>query len=296
VKVVLDGLRAAGFKWPNMAKEVEEYVKSCPHCQKIQDRLTFVHGPEFHVSSTAPLEEIAMDTIGPLLADMNGNHYILVIVDSFSRWTELVPMKTTSGEETALAVLDFCTRYGTPKRIASDKGTQFANAVIKQLQDHLQTGTRLTTTANHQENGIAENRIKFVRRLLAAYQQKPPQYDVACMLIRRTINSRRHATLGMSPADIQFGIAHRLDRHLFPQELSNRTSGVSWAQQYWAIVLQQEEAVEEARGQLVAKHTRKARPVNPTRKFQEGDWILVEEEHAIKTGNFRKDPVFNITT
>jgi hypothetical protein len=38
--------------------------------------------------SSAPLEKIAMDILGPLPTSARGNKYILVIADYFTKWTE----------------------------------------------------------------------------------------------------------------------------------------------------------------------------------------------------------------
>ena len=142
----------------------------------------------------------------------------LVIIDTFSRWTELIPLKTVTAEETAVGLLNYVTAYCTPERMTSDRGTQFVNEVIGSLQTQLETRVLTTVAGNHQENGLAENRIRFVGRLLAAYHAEPTDYRIMCMLTRRVLNSREHATLGLAPADLQFGIAHRLNRQLFAEE------------------------------------------------------------------------------
>jgi hypothetical protein len=293
-RAVLEALRAAGYRWPRMAKEVDQYVNSCTHCQAFRDKMVFPHGGTYHVSSTRPMEEVAMDTLGPLPPDANGFTYILVMVDTFSRWTDLFPLKTTSAEEAAKAVLDFCTRYGTPERVTSDNGPQFVNEIIQELSTNLHLRTITTIPGNHQENGLVENRIRFIRRLIAAFESDPLCYQVTCMMVRRAINARRHRTLGMAPADIQFGQIHRLDRHLFPIETDENDH--SWPSHYWKVVREQDKAIETTRAALSTQQSTSAKTVDPLHSFKPGDWILVENDRATitKTGRRKREGPFRI--
>ena len=43
--------------------------------------------------ASRPLERIAMDILGPLPLTENGNKYILVVGDYFTKWKEAYPMK-----------------------------------------------------------------------------------------------------------------------------------------------------------------------------------------------------------
>jgi hypothetical protein len=293
-RAVLEALKAAGYRWQRMAKEVDQYVNSCTHCQAFKDKVVFPHGGTYHVSSTRPMEEVAMDTLGPLPPDTNGFSYVLVMVDTFSRWTDLFPLRTTAAEEAAKAVLDFCTRYGTPERLTSDNGPQFVNEVIQELATNLHLRTITTIPGNHQENGLVENRIRFIRRLIAAFESVPSCYQVACMMVRRAINARRHRTLGMAPADIQFGQIHRLDKHLFPIETEESDKG--WPSHYWRVVREQDKAIETTRTALASQQATNARTVDPIHSFKPGDWILVENDRATitKTGRRKREGPFRI--
>ena len=47
---------------------------------------------------------------------MQGNEYILVIIDAFSRWVELFPTKSTTAVETALVILNHIGRFVSPRQ------------------------------------------------------------------------------------------------------------------------------------------------------------------------------------
>lgn len=81
-------LRETGVSWPHMADQVAEFVRSCGVCQKarLQAAMAYHTG---HLSTPTPFDTVFMDTIGPLYRTDDGS-YVLVMVDGFSRWTELV--------------------------------------------------------------------------------------------------------------------------------------------------------------------------------------------------------------
>ena len=48
---------------------------------------------EHHLFSLSPLTSLSVDTLGPLKVDENGNSFIIVIVDNFSKLIVLYPAK-----------------------------------------------------------------------------------------------------------------------------------------------------------------------------------------------------------
>jgi len=295
-KEVLKALRKDGYSWPNMAKDVAEYVQSCDKCQRIKDKLKHLHGPQYTISASRMMEELAVDTIGPLPEDVDGNKYILVLVDAFSRWTELIPLKTATASEAAEAILGYVTRYGTPTRISSDNGSQFINELMADLRALLQCDTISTLPRNHVENGIVENRIRFVRRLMGKYDHQPLSYSLACAFIRRALNSREHPSLGLAPADLMFGEFNRLKARLFSEETRpNPSIPYDWPSHYWEVLDRQEILLEQARDQLLRtqglKPVKKASP-NP---FKIGDWILVEVDGSVKTGLDQREGPYQVS-
>ena len=79
-------------------------------------------------------ERWGIDIVGPLPLTQQGNKYIIVAVDYFTRWPEARPLKIA----TAVTAADFIyeeiiCRFGTPKVIQSDHRMQFVNKVIKEL-------------------------------------------------------------------------------------------------------------------------------------------------------------------
>ena len=81
-----------------------------------------------------PFERIAIDFAGPFPVTDDGNRYIMVVVDYFTKWVEAYTIPNQ--EVTTVAkqlVHNFCSRYGPPMDIHTDQGRSFESGVFKEL-------------------------------------------------------------------------------------------------------------------------------------------------------------------
>ena len=86
-----------------------------------------------HLCFINPFEVLHLYHIGPLTKDANGNEYILVNIDAFSRSVELLPTKSTTAAETASMILNHVGRFGSPEVIHTDQGPTFHNELVSKL-------------------------------------------------------------------------------------------------------------------------------------------------------------------
>ena len=80
----------------------------------------------FQVSE--PLELVGMDLMRLTLTE-DGNQYICVMVDYFTKWAEAYPLKSKAAVEVTKCILDFVYKFGAPQRLLTDQGTEFKNQV-----------------------------------------------------------------------------------------------------------------------------------------------------------------------
>ena len=74
----------------------------------------------FVLSRLQPMRRIALDTIGPLEIS-HQFRYILVIIDTFTRYVELFPTKNVTAEEATDALWRHSCRFRTPLEIINYK-------------------------------------------------------------------------------------------------------------------------------------------------------------------------------
>uniref|UniRef100_A0A2S2PJ73 Pro-Pol polyprotein n=1 Tax=Schizaphis graminum TaxID=13262 RepID=A0A2S2PJ73_SCHGA len=72
-----------------------------------------------------PFETVHADHVGPFLTTERICRYVLVFVDSFTKFVLFYAIAGTSAEETVQCMRRFVGAYGLPKRLVTDRGTSF---------------------------------------------------------------------------------------------------------------------------------------------------------------------------
>jgi hypothetical protein len=192
-------------------------------------RNLIIKAKPFTLASYQPMECIAIDTMGPL-TETQGYTHILVVIDCFTRFIELFPLKTLEAQEASKCINQHCGRYGTPDLVISDMGSQFANQTVDTLLTLLQAKGIKSTPYSKQENGLVERANKEVLRHLRAlvFTSRVEADWLDCLpLVQRIINTTPHSSIGVSPAELLFGNAVKLEQNMY--KLSDENSEESAA-------------------------------------------------------------------
>eukprot|EP00253_Pinus_taeda_P009003 PITA_09003 len=102
-------------------------------------------------------------TCNPTLAQ--GHGYIIVAVEYFTKWTEVMPTLNNSGETTALFFFNHVvSRFGVPQAILTNHGSHFHNHVMVELGAKLGLSHDNSTPYYPQANGqtSVRNAIEFI--------------------------------------------------------------------------------------------------------------------------------------
>ena len=112
-----------------------------------------------------PNERVHMDLFGPLKTrSASGNKLILVIMDAFMKYTELVPLLNKEATTVARAFRErWIYRFGVPTVIISDRGKDFLNAVMQDLTKWLGVNHDKTSPYHPQTNASAERYNRIMR-------------------------------------------------------------------------------------------------------------------------------------
>jgi transposase InsO family protein len=202
--------------WPNLRHDVRQFVQSCPTCQKMDARHQVIRASRFVLSSLRPMERIAIDTIGPMDEDM-GFKYIIVIIDTFTRYVELFAKQDVTALAAADALFRHCCRFTTPLELVTDFGSQFVNQLLSHFNE--MTGIKHHTTIPYskEENGIVERANKEVNRHIRNILFDKGHFKnwsrMLCMT-ERILNTSIKQPLGASPNTLLFGTSFMPDRSL----------------------------------------------------------------------------------
>eukprot|EP00253_Pinus_taeda_P001821 PITA_01821 len=140
-----------------MFKDCITAVRSCHACQ-IFDRKTRIPPTSLQpVVVVGPFTKwgIYFMTCNPTLAE--GNGYIIVTVDYFTKWAEAMPTLNNNGEMTALFFFNHVvSRFGVPQAIVTDHGSHFDSHMMVELATKLGLSHDSSTLYYPQANGQIE--------------------------------------------------------------------------------------------------------------------------------------------
>ena len=195
------------FAWYKCSQEVKKYVRKCQTCNRAKKTVRHKRFPMTLNPAGVVLERVHVDYMGPLPKSRRGNQYILVAVDHFTRWLEIIPTPTQDAETTAKALVDvfFC-RWGLPLRIISDQGTNFDSALIKEMCRLLRIEKCRTTAYRPQANGAVERLNKIIMAAIRSYiGTDETRWDENLQLIASAMRAARNRHTGQSPNKMMLG-------------------------------------------------------------------------------------------
>ena len=111
--------------WPNLDKELEELVQTCPECQANRRRPETAPPHPWNWPTRA-WQRIHIDFAGPFLG-----HMFFLIIDAYSKWLEIFLMPTTTSTKIIETLRSLFARYGLPEQVVSDNGPQFMSDEFK---------------------------------------------------------------------------------------------------------------------------------------------------------------------
>ena len=194
------------FIWPGMRRDMDDFVSTCQICQSFKVAQKKRRGPQKPFPVGLPLERVCIDIVGPFPVTKNGNKYILVVTDCFTKFVEAYPMPNIEAKTTAeILVKEFITRYGTPLHIHTDQGTQFEAELFQTMCQILGIQKTRTTPFRPQSDGQSERNIRTITNLLAMAVKKQDEWDEFLPFVLMAYRATPHETTEFTPNLMMFG-------------------------------------------------------------------------------------------
>ena len=121
------------FTWYKMKADVQDFVASCQACNLNKGASRKSRFPLRERPSSAPMETLHIDYLGPISRSAKNNRFILVAVCAFTKWCELIPLPDSTAKTTAEALVSMFYHVGIPRSIISDKGTNFESQLMAEF-------------------------------------------------------------------------------------------------------------------------------------------------------------------
>ncbi|KAF6216167.1 hypothetical protein GE061_000506 [Apolygus lucorum] len=121
------------YYWSGMTKDVRMICAACQICGRRGKGRPSEKAPMQTYVTGAPFERICVDALGPLPTTENGNKYIIVAIDTFTKWPEAFPVPDIQATTVARGLVDeVFSRFGVPRELHTDQGTNFEADLFKE--------------------------------------------------------------------------------------------------------------------------------------------------------------------
>ena len=180
--------------WPGLDDDIQTKVQSCTQCQINQRSPTPqpLHPWEW---PEHPWSRIHVDYAGPIR-----NRYLLVVIDSYSKWLDVAVVPSANSTNTIQSLQNIFATHGLPQVLVSDNGAPFVSAEFKEFM--LKNGIRHTTTPPYhpKSNGQVERAVQTVKRALKKSSTDSLDTQLSRFLFKYRITP--HATTGIPPSEL----------------------------------------------------------------------------------------------
>ena len=196
------------FFWPKLKKDVVRHCKTCHQCQIAgKSNQSIPKAPLVPIPSVGePFEHIIIDIVGPLPKSSSGAEYLLTIMDRFSRFPEAIPIRSIKAPNIIKHLMHFFSRFGLPKTIQSDQGSNFMSHCFKNQLKEWGIKHIVASPYHAQSQGALERfhqTLKAMMRKFCLNVSKSWEGDLPFLLF--AIRSVPNESLGLSPFEVVFG-------------------------------------------------------------------------------------------
>lgn len=282
VERTLAKFRTLGHVWPGMRQDVMALVAACPTCQKGRLRRSREQVSDSSIAVYEPWHTLSMDFVGPFVEDVDGNSFILVLIDTFTRWAELFVCRNASALSAARGLLATFGRYGAFSVVRSDQGPHFTAGAVREFLRLMGTSQTFSIAYRPESNGVVERCIGEVVRHLRALVfdlRETTTWSAYVPLVARVLNATPSASTGFSPAQLLYGGAVDLDRGFLSSLVSEQgdSGGFTHAGYIDGLRTEQRRLMDAAAlfQRAVVGRRQQASP-GVVMQFKVGDYVLVQ--------------------
>ena len=303
-----------GSKWANERGEatkvkeaLKQFIEACPVCQKVKSMRDKVQSKHSFIISR-PFLEVSYDFVVFTDEDKNGNRYLLVAIDNFTRLVEIHPSRYKDAETVARFLLALQSRYGPMARLRSDRDPAFTGLIINYLNEVRNVEQILCIPYHPEANSICERQNGIIMQHITAMcvgvslgPETRTGWSDLVPFVFSIVNNTPKNPLGISPLSMIYGVFANYERPLLPSTLvpgqeSNPVQYVEDLVSYQNKLLMIAEDIQSAHlNKYVRKYGKELRAVNGKRATSEqprqinsGDFVIVNR--SAKGGNSKLTP------
>ncbi|CAG9123135.1 unnamed protein product [Plutella xylostella] len=194
------------FWFPGLNSFVRKYISHCLICIS---RKRVPRAPHQPITSfekpNVPFETLHVDVLGPL-PESEGFKFVLVLVDSFSKYCLLYALYKQDVSELKRVMTNAVSLFGSPKLLVADRGRMFESCEFTKWTNDLGCEVHLITPEMHQANGQAERYIRTVLNMIRIESRNnKSSWSQNLWRLQLVINITKQKTTQRSPLNLLIG-------------------------------------------------------------------------------------------
>ena len=190
-----------------MGADIELHIRKCPVCSANMNPKKRLQAALKDYRVGAPIDRIGIDVLGPLPTSNQGNSYLLVVGDYFTRWIKAYPMPNQRAETTAHKLVhEFISRFGIPLEIHSDQGRNFESQLFQEVCKMLEIKKTRSTPYRPQSNGLMERFNRTLGKMIRSFVSlNKLEWDHHIPLLTAAYRSTVHPATGFTSNKLMLG-------------------------------------------------------------------------------------------
>ncbi|MGI0059984.1 MAG: DDE-type integrase/transposase/recombinase, partial [Nitrosotalea sp.] len=188
-----------------MRTDIINHISSCDPCTRFVVVKSGFH-PAKSIKASGPGDHYQIDTSVHLPPSPDGYVALLVLIDVFTGFVVLKPLKDTTAETVARKLWKIFALIGYPKILQSDNGSEFINDIIQTLVRITGIEQRFITPYNPRADGKVERSIQtvmlIIKKLLHGTSNHWPLFVSFAQL---AFNNKISSLTNSTPFSLMFG-------------------------------------------------------------------------------------------
>ena len=274
------GIFKAKLAGPTPWKHAEDARQACDICRRMSREVRGAVGVS--TPTLGPSQVVHVDFFGPVATTRNGNKYAMVIVDTFSGFTEAYPLAHQDASAALYGLTQWITHFGAPRILVSDQGSAFVGQAFRQLLQAHKAEHRFSSAFHPQANGQVEVRNRILKAILKRLTNGGVEdWDLQLPWALAALNSSPHSRHGYAPHFVMMG-------YHFNWPNTPVWPGSETIDGHVASVLRVKENVNEIVLGAI-EEGRRAAQREPTVSFEPGEWVWAKDPSQRESKSFGDD-------
>ncbi len=272
-----------GFYWPSALNQAEDIVRKCEGCQRFAKKIHLPASALKTIPITWPFAVWCLDMVGEFKPARGNMTHMLVMVDKFTKWIEVKPIRKCDGHTAVTFLKDIILRYGYPHSIISDNGTNFAVGEFARFCADKRIRLDIASVAHPEANGQVERANALVLAGIKARLIEPLLRTPGCWIeeipaVLWGLRTTPNRSTGYTPFFLVYGAEAVLPTDMeydSPRVALYTETEAKEARENDVDLLEEARELTLSRSAIYQQNLRRyhSRKISP-RVFREGDLVL----------------------